>query len=291
MRGRAFAKVNLSLRVGGIRPDGFHPIDSLIQSIDWADEILLDHAADDELVVRGADLGDRDDNLAWRGMDAMRDGGLPAVRMELDKSIAAAAGLGGGSADAALGLMLAAALFGRDRRDARAVAPHLGADVPFCLTGGLAIVEGIGDLVAPRAVVDDYRLAVVVPPFELSTPAVFRMWDDIGSPTGPEIGRRHLPASLRDHAPLINDLQPAAIAVEPTLGDWISDVGALWGQPVAMSGSGPSLVSFFQTHEEAAQAVAAVPGTRSAVAAAPVSVGWVLTGGEDDGAPDTSPGL
>jgi 4-diphosphocytidyl-2-C-methyl-D-erythritol kinase len=279
MRGRAYAKINLSLRVGSVRPDGYHPIESLVQSIGWFDELTLEGSDADAFVVAGADLPDGDENLAWRAIEVMRAGSAPTVRLALDKRIAVAAGLGGGSADAALGLALGANRFGRSWEDAVEAAPSLGADVPFCLAGGTAVISGVGEHVEPIRGGSDYAVAVIVPPFELATPAVYRRWDELGGPTGSELGRRHLPASLRDHAPLVNDLQPAAAAVEPSLGDWLADTARTWGQPVVMSGSGPALFSLFGTHDEAVGAVAELAGVRAAAAVVPVDRGWVI---EDD---------
>ena len=275
MKGRAFAKVNLSLRVRAPRSDGMHPIWSLAQSVDWADEMSLEMAeGEDEFVLRGADLAADQDNLAWRAVAAMRTGFGPSIRLELDKSIAVAAGLGGGSADAAIGLALGAEMFGRSPEAAVAAAAELGADVAFCLAGGTAILEGVGDEVTRLMSADDFAIAIVVPPFELATPSVYRRWDELGGPTGPEIEAKQLPGSLRDHAPLGNDLQPAAVDLVPELGDWISDAASAWGQRVAMSGSGPSLFSVFGSAGEAKDAIEIVRGARSRVAVLPTAVGW-----------------
>lgn len=276
MRGRAFAKINLSLRVRRARSDGMHPIHSLVQSVGWADEMSLDLDEEDIFRLRGTDLVADEDNLAWRAISAMRSGPRPPVRLELDKSIAVAAGLGGGSADAALGLVLGAALFGGSPEAALAAAPDLGADVPFCLSGGIAFLGGVGEEVTPLQFVDDFFLAIVVPPFQLATPSVYRRWDDLDGPAGAGLEARHLPASLREHAPLGNDLQPAAVDLAPQLGDWIADTAAAWGQPVAMSGSGPSLFSLFGSMDEASEALQVIIGARSSVAVRPTPVGWEL---------------
>lgn len=279
MKGRAFAKVNLSLRVGALRGDGLHSIQSLAQSVDWADAVTLTPADSDELIVHGADLPADETNLAWRAVERMRPGASPAVRLELDKSIAVAAGLGGGSADAAVSLALAAEVFGRSVDDAVAAAPGLGSDVPFCLSGGCAVVEGVGEIVSYHPTPSDYALAVVVPPFELATPGVYSTWDRMDGPSGPEIRARYLPVSVRDHAPLVNDLTPAAILLMPELGDWISDLRSSWGTAVAMSGSGPSLFAFFGSLGEARDAARVVSGARSVVSAGPVAYGWQMESG------------
>jgi 4-diphosphocytidyl-2-C-methyl-D-erythritol kinase len=276
MRGQAFAKINLGLRVGEPREDGYHPLVSLAQSIDWTDTMSLDLADEDGFDVTGADLPAGSDNLAWRAVEAVRDGWVPSLHLTLDKDIAEAAGLGGGSADAALGLVLATTVLRGDPAAAVAMAPRIGADVPFCLSGGTAWMEGIGERITRIATPDDHWYALVVPPFELPTPAVYGRWDELGGPTGPEVDGRDLPVSLRDHGPLRNDLQPAAVSLQPALGDWIADLGSRWSQPVLMSGSGPTLFGFFATEAEARDAIGAAPDARATRAARPVGVGWRL---------------
>lgn len=213
----------------------------------------------------------------------MRSGGGPRLQLSLDKEIPVAAGLGGGSADAALGLALSVAVLGGEIATAVAAAPSLGADVPFCLAGGTAWMEGIGERITLLPPAAGYWMGVVVPPFALPTPAVYRRWDELGGPIGPGRDGRSLPTSLRDHGPLGNDLQPAAIDLVPALGDWISDLSGLWGQPISMSGSGPSLFGFFVTESEARSAVSEVRGARASNAVEPMPVGWVVD--EPDGLP------
>lgn len=274
MKGRAFAKVNLSLRVKPARADGYHPLVSLSQSIDWSDLMTLERAAQDGFDVTGAGVPVGRDNLAWRAVESMRGPAGPALHVTLDKQIAVAAGLGGGSADAALGLVLATGVLGGDPAAAVRAAPGLGADVPFCLAGGTAWMEGVGERITPVAHAGDYWLALVVPGFELSTPAVYGRWDALGGPAGPAVDGRHLPVSLREHGPLANDLQPAAVSVQPELGDWISDLTSAWGQPVLMTGSGPTLFGFFPSEAEAADAIRVVPQARAVRVVRPVGAGW-----------------
>lgn len=283
MRGRAFAKVNLGLRVRSPRSDGYHPIVSLAQSIDWADTLSIEVADQDRLQVAG-DAPAGTDNLVWKAVEALRPSGGQPFQITLDKSIPVAAGLGGGSADAALGLVLAVVALGLDLDDAVAAAPDLGADVPFCLSGGTAWMEGIGERLTPIPTPEDYWVALVVPPFALATPDVYRRWDALGSPTGGSVDGRDLPVSLRDHGPLGNDLLPAALDLQPALGDWIGDLAARWGQPVLMSGSGPTLFGFFPTESEATDALGVAPDARATHAARPVPVGWEL-----DDAPGVPP--
>jgi 4-diphosphocytidyl-2-C-methyl-D-erythritol kinase len=278
MRADANAKVNLSLRVQPPDRSGKHPLRSLAQSIDWADRLTLEDADDDSFAVTGADVPTGEDNLAWRALEAIRvtaHDPHPVV-LTLHKNIPVAAGLGGGSADAAVTLVLAADRFGLDDHRRDALGPEIGADVHFCLLGGTAWMEGYGERLTPERGSDDYSLAVVVPPFESSTAAIYQRWDDLGGPQGAGVAGRGLPVSLRVHAPLVNDLVPAAIDLAPEIADWAADLRRLWGGPVLMSGSGPALFGFFADELEAEEAAGAVQGARAAGTARPTAVGWRL---------------
>ena len=221
-------------------------------------------------------------NLAWRALAAVRREASSAqpMALTLDKGIPTAAGLGGGSADAAATLALAGRYFGISTATLRRMAPELGSDVPFCLLGGTARVEGRGDILDPLDPLAGFALAVVVPPFELATPAVFARWDELESPPGLRIGSADLPPALRGEGEIINDLYPAAIGLQPELDDWRESLAGIWGRPVMMSGSGPTLYGFFLDQEEAAAAAASVPaGSRVAEGCALSNVGWSIAAG------------
>jgi 4-diphosphocytidyl-2C-methyl-D-erythritol kinase len=119
----------------------------------------------------------------------------------------------------------------------------------------------------------------VVPPFEVSTAAAYRRWDDLGGPAAPEAPDRDLPPALRSGEPLGNDLLAAALSLAPELGDWRSDLARRWGREVMLSGSGPALFAFFPTASEAESAVAAASGARGARACRPVPQGWQVPSG------------
>ncbi len=144
-------------------------------------------------------------------------------------------------------------------------------------------MAGRGEQVTPLPAVLGYALAVVVPPVELSTGQVYRAWDDLGGPTAAPLPVGALPPGLRGHAPLGNDLYPAAVAVAPLVAEWRHELEARWGRPVAMTGSGPTLFGFFVDLDEAAAAVAGIPpGARAANAVVPVAEGWSVTEEGDD---------
>lgn len=205
------AKLTLTLRVTGVRADGYHLIDAEMVSLDLADTLTID-AGGDGLEVRGLGAGVEldDDNLVRR---ALRAAGRTA-HVTVDKRIPAGAGLGGGSSDAAAILRWAGVT------DLEAAA-SIGADVAFCLVGGRARVRGIGELVEPLPFVER-TVTLLTPPLHCSTPAVYRAWDDLGGPIadGP------------------NDLEPAALAVEPELARWRDRLGELTGQTPVLAGSG-----------------------------------------------------
>ncbi len=206
------AKLTISLRVLGVRDDGYHLIDAEMVSLDLADELHL--AAGNGLAVQSASTGLEvaagDDNLVRRALKLV----ARTADVRLVKRIPAGAGLGGGSADA--GAILRWAQFG----DLDAAA-GLGADVPFCTIGGRARVTGIGQRVEPLPFVER-AYTLLTPPIGCSTPAVYRAWDQLGGPTGA--------------GP--NDLEPAALAVEPELARWRDELAEAAGALPLLAGSG-----------------------------------------------------
>ena len=207
------AKLTLSLRITGVRPDGYHELEAEMVTIDLADEITIDSDGDGLDIVAaasGLDVTADKDNSVSR---ALRLAGRTAG-VRLIKHIPAGAGLGGGSADAA------AVLRWTGCTDS-AVAVALGADVPFCVVGGRARVTGIGETLEALPVQDE-TYTLCIPPFGCSTPAVYRAWDDLGGPSteGP------------------NDLVPAALVIEPRLAEWRDRLGDATGIEPVMAGSG-----------------------------------------------------
>jgi 4-diphosphocytidyl-2-C-methyl-D-erythritol kinase len=205
------AKLTVSLRVTGVRADGYHLIDAEMVSLDLADELRF--SAGTGLEIAGDPrLGEVDphDNLVLRALRAVGREAHVALR----RHIPAGGGLGGGSSNAAAVLRWAGC------RDL-GVAVRLGADVPFCLRGGRARVSGIGEVIEALHFVER-TFTLAMPPFGCSTPAVYRAWDDMGGPTadGP------------------NDLEPAALAVEPRLAAFRDALGASTGQTPRLAGSG-----------------------------------------------------
>lgn len=269
-----FAKINLSLRVRSRDDSGYHPLRSLVQSVGWWDRLTLERSDDDAFTIDG-DLPAEEDNLAWRAVEAVRAdaGSRQRWSLHLHKRIAVAAGLGGGSADAAAGLVAATRLLRSPAGTAERLAATLGSDVPFCLMGGTAWMEGRGEILTEVPLRSDYALAIAVPSFELATAAVYRRWDEMEGPTGPTFGGRNLPPSLRGLDDLANDLLPAALDLRPDLGDWMDDLAERWDRAVHLTGSGPACFAFFADEDEAESAVETVTGARSTWAGRPVGFG------------------
>lgn len=258
-RYQAPAKVNLSLHVRPPTDDGYHPLESMVQTLDWSDLLEVEAAEEWRLVTENADL-DGESNLVTRAFETM---GVTRVSVRLVKRLPVEAGLGGGSSDAAAAL-IAAADFGGVGDDVAVHAADLGADVPLFLTGGTQMMTGRGEILEPLRPLRGFAIGVVVPDLRVSTTEVYRRWDAMEGPIGETPPNAALPPELRDAMPLRNDLLPAAIEVEPALGDFLADVRQIWGRPVLLTGSGPSCFGFFGSAEEAGEAVRTIRGTREA---------------------------
>lgn len=227
------AKLTVSLKVRGRRDDGYHDLESEMVSIDLCDRLFVDpdsHGLDVVGVpgTRAESVPGGPDNLVARALAVSGRSG--AVRVE--KHIPVGGGLGGGSADAAAILRWAGV-------DDPSIAARLGADVPFCVRGGRAIVEGIGERVSPLPF-EPRAFVLLVPPFAVDTAAVYKEWDRLdvraarlGPGAAPRaIGHRHFdPLGL-------NELMDAAIAVEPRLAPWGELLGETSGVPPVLAGSG-----------------------------------------------------
>lgn len=258
MRWEAPAKLNLSLHVAPPRPDGYHPLESIVQTIEWCDHLMVE-------MGEGSDSLDSDieNNLVLKAVDELRRlQEVPALDMSLEKHIPIQAGLGGGSADAAAALRAAARLAGIGDDQVRIAAGGVGADVSLFLDGGTSMMTGVGGHIERLRALDGFAVAVVVPGFGLSTAEVYRRWDQLEGPAGEPIVDEALPPSLRGGMPMRNDLTPAAIDVEPRLGDFMADLRSVWGTAVSLTGSGSACFGYFGSLDEASDAAAAAPTAR-----------------------------
>jgi 4-diphosphocytidyl-2-C-methyl-D-erythritol kinase len=265
VRVRVAGKINLALRSGPLRPDGYHSLATVFQAVSIYDEVEARWAEPGQFSVRvvgdQANLVPQDDsNLAVRAARLLRD--LVANKpvgadLLIRKAIPVTGGMAGGSADAAAALLACAVLWDLDVSpdEMREFGSRLGADVPFCLTGGTALGTDRGDQLAPVLSRGSYHWVLAFGEGELSTPAVFGKFDELGlGAEGPlEVPPGLLnalvsgdPHALAEH--LVNDLQDAAIALRPELGRVLEagiDLGAVGA---IVSGSGPT-VAFLAANE------------------------------------------
>jgi 4-diphosphocytidyl-2-C-methyl-D-erythritol kinase len=253
LRARAPGKVNLCLFLGDTREDGRHRLVTLFESVSLADELTLstlDGERPDEVVCPGVPGV----NLVSGALAALRAAGWagPPVRIEIEKRIPVAAGMGGGSADAAAALRLTGEL-APGRGEEMAVAAGLGADVPSQLTPGLVLGTGAGEIVEPVAPLAQHAFVVVPLPHALSTPEVYREADRLGLPREPDALERAHARLLDELRPgarlaaelLVNDLQPAAQSLCEAVPEALAAARACGADEVMVCGSGPTVAGLF----------------------------------------------
>jgi len=260
---KAPAKINLTLRVLDRRADGYHELESLVAFADVADTLTLEPDNKDTLEITGpfaADSGAVSDNLVLKALAAARIyiGEVRAGRFSLEKNIPVAAGLGGGSADAAAALRLLARTNEIALNDARimSAAQAVGADVPVCLASCPRIMRGVGEVLSDPVDLPPLAGVLVNPRVPLSTRDVFSKF--AGAQSGNELG--DVPRGL---GPLVdflklhgNDLAPAARACSPVVGEVLQALEILPGaRLIRMSGSGPTCFALFSTQSAATTAV------------------------------------
>ena len=263
----AHAKINWALNITGRRDDGYHLLDMLMQSIALRDELRVEPADALSLTVNGEPAGE--DNLVLRAARALNRhaGRSLGARMALEKRVPARAGLGGGSADCAAAFIALNALWGLglSRETMLRLGERLGADVPFCLTGGLARVGGIGERIMPVPGAPEIPLVLVTPGGGLSTGAVFSLWDAGGWPAtrydadalAGAVVRRDLRAV---DALCQNALTAPAISLMPEIGALTDRMRALGADAAFMTGSGSTVVGAFSDPAAARAAAEALLG-------------------------------
>jgi 4-diphosphocytidyl-2-C-methyl-D-erythritol kinase len=255
---RAPAKLNLCLYVGPRREDGLHEIRSLFEPLDLADELRIAEAEADEVICEGIEAPD----LTATALAALREHGWdgPPLRIEVTKRVPVAAGLGGGSADAAAVLRLAMG----EVEGLRSIAARIGADVPSQLQPRPCLVAGAGEVIEPAPPPGEHAVVLIPQPDGLATAAVYAEADRLGSPRGEselEAIRRRLrdavdtggsPLDYREH--LVNDLQAAAISLRPEIEEALGALEDAGAAHAMVTGSGPTTFGLYPTAEEAAAA-------------------------------------
>lgn len=268
VRVRVAGKINLALRSGRRRPDGYHSLATVFQAVSVYDEVEASWARPGQFSVRV--LGDQanlvptgEANVAVRAarlLAATWGAKLPlGAELVIRKSIPVTGGMAGGSADAAGALLACAVLWDLDISpdELRVLGAQLGADVPFCLAGGTALGTGRGDQLAPVLSRGSYHWVLALSDGELSTPAVFAKFDELG--LGAD--RLEVPPDLLNALvsgdvaalgrTLVNDLEAPALALRPQLGQLLEAGRELGAVGSIVSGSGPT-IAFLAANEPGA---------------------------------------
>ncbi|MFZ9427465.1 MAG: 4-(cytidine 5'-diphospho)-2-C-methyl-D-erythritol kinase [Ilumatobacteraceae bacterium] len=246
------AKLTVSLRITGVRADGYHLIDAVMTTLALHDEITVEAITAEAITAEEITVA-ADRNVTELEFDGPFSDGIPTdstnlvaralhlcgrhARVRVTKNIPHGGGLGGGSADAAAVLRWA----GFDDLEA---ASRIGADIPFCMVGGRARVTGIGEIIEPMGR-DPRDYTLIIPPLSVSTPRVYAAWDELGGPR-----------CDRDRNP--NDLESAAMVVEPELRRWKNRIEDALGTEPILAGSG---ATWFVEGRHSASA-STLPGAR-----------------------------
>ena len=277
---RAPAKLNLCLFVGPARDDGLHELASLFEPLELADELSVAEAdgPEDEVIVEGVEQPD----LTARALAALREAGWQRapLRIEVRKRVPVAAGLGGGSADAAAVLRLARG----EVEGLRAIASGLGADVPSQLDPRACLVVGAGEIVEPIPPPEEH--GVVLIPFEqgLATAEVYAEADRLGSTRSEaelEVFRRKLrDATVEESSPLaypenlVNDLEPAALSLRPEISGALEALREAGAARALVTGSGPTAFGLFEDRAAAESVASTLQSSHpGAIATAPLRDG------------------
>jgi 4-diphosphocytidyl-2-C-methyl-D-erythritol kinase len=255
------AKINLVLRVGGVRPDGFHEIESLVARVGLCDTVTVSQRDDGRFTLACDDptVPADDTNLALRAARRLAEAtgaGARGVHIRLEKCIPAGAGLGGGSSNAASVLRLLNELWGLEvpAADLLRIGAEIGSDVPLFFSTPLCIVRGRGEHVEEVRRSLTGWVVLILPAIHLPTGDVYAAWDRLTTHPGrPSLASILQPArgaeALMPY--LFNDLEPAAQAVRPALGELMEEVGRVSGGTVRMTGSGCGLFHLFDDRERA----------------------------------------
>ena len=264
----ARAKVNLWLKIVGRRADGYHLLDSLVAFTDLSDSLEVDPSDGLSLALEGPEAAGIDgeaDNLVLRAARLLADraGVSPRAALSLTKHIPVAAGLGGGSADAAAALHALVDLWrvALPIEELFDLAAALGADVPMCLAGRPALVSGVGEVLRPAPPLPPCAILLVNPRMPLATPEVF------AARRGPYSVVTPVPSMWPDLAGLVgalvergNDLTEAAISLRPAIADVLAALGRTEGaRYAAMSGSGATCFALYDDTAAARRAAAGMP--------------------------------
>ena len=267
---RAFAKINLSLRIKAKRADGFHDVQTILQAIDLSDRLTCEAKPGPFQIVCTTPRVPTDrTNLVWRAAQRLwdaagRDGEPRDAVVTLDKHIPMQAGLGGGSSDAAAALLALRQVWKLRVADEElfAIAARLGSDVPYFFVGGTALGLGRGEEVYPLADLPRWWVVLIVPPFGVATADAYEWLDQLRARTSVGPDTRYLPDTwLGKIVPLVNDLERPVNERHPVIGKLTERLTKLGAAMSAMSGSGSTVFGIFTTAAAADTALRALRKT------------------------------
>ena len=245
------AKINWYLNIGKKRPDGYHDIQTVMQTVPLCDTLRFAKRNDNEIRISVDGMSEgipcNENNLIYRAAVAL---GVFGVDISLTKRIPSQAGLGGGSSDAASTLVALNNMFelGKSKQELVAIAARLGSDVPFFVYGGACVIGGMGEEVIPLEPVTSYRIAIIKHKAGLSTKDVFNKFDEMPMLKGvtcEEFIRLFNNENKELHKFLFNSLEPAALSLCPSIVEAKKEMEALGAVGVMMSGSGTSVFGLF----------------------------------------------
>ena len=269
VRARAFAKINLTLRVLGARPDGYHELRTVFQSIALHDTLVFAPAKTFSLECDDPKCPADETNLVWRAAEAMwraagKKGELRGVSVRLTKRVPMQAGLGGGSSDAAATLRVLAAMWKVKDEAVADIARGLGADVAFFLAGGTALGVERGDVLFPLADWPSAYVVLALPGIGVSTKDAYGWFDETGKSGSGAIFRKPKNGSRppRPFPEMWNDLEAPVAARHPEIARLAGVLRRAGASHAAMSGSGSAVFGLFDTEHAARSAVRRLAGER-----------------------------
>ncbi len=263
---KAFAKINLGLDIVGKRPDGYHEVNMVMQSIELADEVELLPAQELSVITDSSDVPGGRDNLAWKSVMLMAEkfGHKPNVQVSIKKRIFMAAGLAGGSADAAAVLRGLNRLWQLDlsAEKLEVLAAELGSDVPFCIRGGTVQATGRGEILEPLPDMPEIWLVLAKPKIEVSTAWAYQNYNNENINARPGIDAMKEAIARQDKTGIFacmgNVLESVTCKAYPeilAIKDAMDEAGA---DISLMSGSGPTVFCFVQSRERGESVVSAL---------------------------------
>ena len=257
---KAYAKINLGLDVLSRRPDGYHEVKMIMQTIRLFDKLAIrkTHTPGISMKSNLPYLPEDENNLVWRAARLFFEtvGLPPSIHVDLDKHIPVAAGMAGGSSDAAAALTGLNELYhtGLSLARLQAIGVQVGADVPYCLLQGTALSEGIGEILTPLAPAPPAYCLIVKPPVSVSTRSVYEQLDLATAPH-PDIDAALVALQKNDLAGLCavlgNTLESVTIPKYPEIAEIKEKMRKLGALGALMSGSGPTVFGLFQNKKEA----------------------------------------